>query len=241
MPRLPVLDRNEAVVVEIGLAIPEAACEPLHSILGDDERRRAARFVFPSHRRRYLTAHAALRLVLAHYVEEDPRSLQFERSTYGKPRLVHRLAGDYEINLSHSDDHGLIAVARAREVGVDIEVHRADIDIYALARYVLSPAEQRAFAAVPVADQRAAFFRAWARKESFVKAIGEGLACPLDSFDVSLDEQTDTALLDCRHVSARSARWTTIPLNVGMHAGAALTACGKLSLQYRAESVWKFA
>ena len=135
----------------------------------------------------------------------------------------------------------LIAVARAREVGVDIEVHRPGVDIHALGQHVLSPAEQCAFAAVPSADRRAAFFRAWARKESFVKAIGEGLACPLASFDVSLDEHVGSALLASGTCQRRPRSWTTIPLDVGAGAAAALTARGALSLRRRAASVWTFA
>ena len=238
---LPALRRNEVVVVEVGLDVAEGRRELLDSILDDDERARAARFVFPHDGRRYVAAHAALRLVLAHYLDEDPRRLRFERGTRGKPRLACRMTGDYEINLSHSAGRALIAVARAREVGVDIEVHRPGVDIHALGQHVLSPAEQCAFAAVPAADRRAAFFRAWARKESFVKAIGEGLACPLASFDVSLDEHIGSALLACRHMPAAAARWTTIPLDVGAGAAAALTARGPLSLQRRAASVWTFA
>lgn len=235
------LGRNEVVVVEVRLAFDETARELLHSILDDNERSRAARFVFPHHRRRYVAAHAALRLVLARYLDEDPRRLRFERGTHGKPKLAGRLAGDYEVNLSHSEEHALIAIARAREVGVDIEVHRSDVDIHALAHHVLSPAERCAFARVAAAERRAAFFRAWARKESFVKAIGEGLACPLESFDVSLDEHVDSALLECRHILSGGTQWTTIPIDVGARAGAALTAQGSLSLRHRGQSVWTFS
>jgi 4'-phosphopantetheinyl transferase len=241
LPSLPELARNQVVVVEVRLAIAESARELLEELLDDNERARAARFVFPDHRARYVASHAALRLVLAHYLDEDPRALRFARGTHGKVKLAGRPAGDYEINLSHSAERALIAVARSRDVGVDIEVHRSDLDVQALSRYVLSPAERRAFAAVPTGDRRAAFFRAWTRKESFVKAIGEGLACPLDSFDISLDEHTDSALLECRHMPAGAARWTTVPLEVGAGAAAALTARGPLSLQRRAPSVWTFA
>ena len=62
-----------------------------------------------------------------------------------------------------------------------------------------------------------------------MKAIGEGLACPLESFDVSLDEHIDSALLECRHMPAGTARWTTIPLDVGAGAAAGVCcACARL-------------
>ena len=241
LPLLPALGCNEMVVVEVGLEITETVREVLCAILDDEERARAARFVFEHDRRRYVAAHGALRLVLAHYVDADPRVLCFERSRHGKPRLARPTAGDHEMNLSHSAERALIAVARGRAVGVDIEVHRPNVDVYELARSVLSSREQDAFAAVPVADQRAAFFRAWARKESFVKALGEGLACPLQSFDVSLDEHVESALLACRRMPAAAAGWTTIPLDVGAGAAAAVTAAGRLCLRRRAPSVWTFA
>jgi 4'-phosphopantetheinyl transferase len=241
LPALPVLRWNEAVVVEVGLAIDETVEQSLYSILDEDEHARAARFVFARDRRRYVAAHAALRSVLARYVDADARALRFERSSHGKPRLARSMTGDYEFNLTHSAERALVAVARGRAVGVDIEVHRPNVDIHALARSVLSAAERSAFAALAVADQRAAFFRAWARKESFVKATGEGLSCPLQSFDMSLDEHVEGALLACRRMPAAAACWTTIPLDVGAEAAAALTAAGSLCLRRRAPSVWTFA
>jgi 4'-phosphopantetheinyl transferase len=238
---LPPLGCNEVVVVEVGLEIEEAVRESLASILDEDERARARRFVFPHDRRRYVAAHAALRLVLAHYLDVDASRLRFERNRHRKPQLAHPVAVDYQFNLSHSSARGLVAIAQGRAVGIDIERHRPGVDIHALARSVLSPAEQRAFAALPLMDRTAAFFRAWARKESFVKALGEGLACPLQGFDVSLDEHVANALLACRHAPAAIARWTTIPLDVGANAAAALTAAGSLRLRRKTPSVWTFA
>ena len=218
---LPTLGWHDVVVVEVDLEITDGVRQSLCSILDSDERAQAGRFVRAHDRPRYVAAHAALRQVLGHYLDRDPATLRFERNAHGKPRLA--IASDYEFNLAHSGARALIAVARGRAVGVDIELHRPGVDVDALARSVLSPAEQRAFAARQPADRRAAFFRAWARKESFVKAIGEGLSCPLHSFDVSLDEHVGNALLACRHMPAAAECWTTVPLDVGADAAAALT------------------
>jgi 4'-phosphopantetheinyl transferase len=240
LPPLPALASNEVVVVEVGLEIEEAVRESLTSILDERERARAARFVFPHDRRRYVAAHAAVRLILSHYLDADPRTLRFEFGNHGKPRLAERVADDYTFNLTHSAARGLVAVARGGAVGIDIELHRPGVDIHALVPSVLSPAEQRGFAAVPPKDQRAAFFRAWARKESFVKAIGEGLGCPLQSFDMSLEAHVENALSACRYAPAVGARWTTIPLDVGADAAAALTAAGSVCLSRRVPAVWTF-
>jgi 4'-phosphopantetheinyl transferase len=241
LPSLPALARGQVVVVEVGLEIEEGVCGSLLSILDEDERARAARFVRAHDRRRYVAAHAAVRLVLAHFLAADPRALRFEHNGNGKPRLAHPAGRDCQFNLTHSGARALVAVAGGGlALGIDIELHRAGVDTHALAQSVMSPAEQRAFAALQGTDQRAAFFRAWARKESFVKAIGEGLVCPLTSFDVSLEQHVGNALLACRYEPALGARWTTIPLDVGADAAAALTAEGSLCLRHRAPSVWTF-
>ena len=48
-----------------------------------------------------------------------PSEMHVERAPEGKPRLVH--PRDFRFNLSHSGGIGVVAVARAREVGIDVE------------------------------------------------------------------------------------------------------------------------
>ncbi len=239
LPDLPAIRGTDVAVVEVGLDVADGLRQPLESLLDPDERERARRFAFADDRRRYQMAHAALRLVLGHCLDEDPHALRFERGRHGKPRLARHLS-DLEFNLSHSGERGLIAVAR-RDVGIDIEVHRPDVEIEKLAALVLSTAEQCAFNGLPGGSRRAAFYRAWARKESFVKAIGEGLTCPLDSFDVSLEDEVASALLACRHPRVAASEWTMVPIDVGRGAAAALTVSGPLRCRGRGASVWTFA
>ncbi len=168
--------------------------------LSRDERERAGRFRIDDVRRRYVVAHAILRRILAGYVDTMPSALRFEAGPYGKPWL----APPYEalsFNLAHSGALALIAVTGCRELGVDIEEHRALDDAERIAERFFSSAEVAAFRALPASERQPAFFRCWARKEAFVKALGLGLTAPLDSFDVSLGPDEP-----CRLLASRRAR-----------------------------------
>jgi len=88
-------------------------------------------------------------------------------------------------NLTHSDGLAALGVSAAPELGVDVEqVRPLKEDI---AERFFSPGEVAALRALPEDQQLPAFYRCWTRKEAVVKAIGEGLSRPLDSFDVTLD------------------------------------------------------
>jgi hypothetical protein len=97
-------------------------------LLDDQERARSARFVRTTDRRRFVLAHAGLRLFLARCLDIDPTAVRYEHGVHGKPRLAPDLP-PLEFNLSHSGRLGLVAVARDLSVGVDIEQVREVPDI----------------------------------------------------------------------------------------------------------------
>ncbi len=76
-----------------------------------------------------------LRLLLARYLDADPRELRFELGAHGKPALEG--GADLRFNLSPSGELLLVAVATGMEVGVDVEVApergRGEIDEPAIA------------------------------------------------------------------------------------------------------------
>jgi 4'-phosphopantetheinyl transferase len=194
-------------------------------LLDSGERARAERLVFERDRRRFIAAHAWLRVALGRCVDRPPESLQFATGTRGKPRLVHS-AIDLRFNLSHAGERALLAITIGLEVGVDIEEERP-IDVMDLARRFFSSPESDALEALPRAEQVPAFFRCWTRKEAFIKALGDGFSFPLDGFEVSLAEDPAPPLLrSCSADPAQLDNWriVSLPTDPGYAAAVAATA-----------------
>ena len=136
-----------AAVFHVDLA-PHAAHEAeAFAWLSPDEQARSRRFLHAGPRRRFALSRAALRAVLCQRLACNSKRLTFGTSSYGKPFAeVDRMPHPISFNVTHSRGHGLIAVAPAGRLGVDIEerVSRGDLDDLTAA--MLGPNEKREFA-----------------------------------------------------------------------------------------------
>jgi 4'-phosphopantetheinyl transferase len=139
--------------------------------LSADERQRAARLHTVAARRRFIVTRAAMREILARYLEVAPGAIRFAYNASGKPALADDQR-DIEFNLSHAEGLALCAVTRARAVGVDVERIRPGVRTDAIAARFFPAPEAAALAALPEALRRKAFFVSWARKEAWIKAAG---------------------------------------------------------------------
>ena len=207
-PRL--LQRSGLDVDVWVIALPRSpdCIGPFWQILGPDERRRTEEFYRRSDSAQYVSSHAALRIILAHYAENDPRHFRFVCGAHGKPAIDPDLGlPDIRFNLSHSGNLAAIAVNLASEVGIDIEhIQPARANI-AIAERFFSPQEIGALRALPESDQVLGFFSCWTRKESYLKARGDGLSVPLSDFDVSLAPEEPPVLLGSRIDPSEPNRW----------------------------------
>ena len=166
---------------------PPASIDCYLHTLAADERTKAERYYFERDRLRFIIAHGVLRAILSLYLNESPKRLSFCEGSHGKPALALDSGGDsIRFNMSHSHRMALYAVTRSREVGIDLEFVRCDLEAEQIAERVFSPREIAELRALPAALRRNAFFLCWTRKEAYIKAKGEGLSLPLDQFDVSL-------------------------------------------------------
>jgi len=192
MIRLP---PHEVHVWHVALDVSSAIAARLHATLSRDERERSARFRFVRDRHRFSAAHGALRELLGRYLATRPERIGFVRNAFGKPTLAPGFCDRLKFNLSHSGDLALIAVVADSEVGADLERLRPRPDDADVARCFFSIDELRQLNALPRSLHSAAFMRFWTRKEAYVKARGEGLAIPLNSFSVPLGAPTQGAVV----------------------------------------------
>jgi 4'-phosphopantetheinyl transferase len=205
----PELSAAEVHVWRISLECGDTALDRLRTFLADDERQRAGRFYFEKDRRHFIAGRGALRCLVAGYLVRHPSEVRFEYTNYGKPLLAGRPgAAELRFNLSHSHGLALLAVTRGRDVGVDLERIRENLDGEQLAERFFSPREVAVLRSLPLELRREAFFQCWTRKEAYIKANGKGLSLPLDQFDVTLRPGEPAALLATHYEPSEAHRWS---------------------------------
>lgn len=208
---------------------------PLHtefaqakSLLNPDELKRAERYHFSRHQRRFTIARAMLRLILARYCSENARELVFDQNPQGKPLLVNEPR--LHFNLSHSGDLALLAVGYDYPLGVDLEFFSAR-PYQGIGSHMFSDAENQALTALPRALKPLAFFHIWAQKEALIKACGLGLSYPTQQFDVPALPSTNHPVFDSLHEQT----WQMVSFQPKMRCCAALCYHSKVTeIRYRA-------
>lgn len=180
----------------------------LDGLLSVDEKKRSDLFRFDRDRLRYVFSHGVLRLILSKYLEAPPAQIKIVIGPQGKPTLF-KQENEHPIhfNLSHSAETVLYAVARVGAVGVDVEKIRHIPDIESIVGRYFSPWERTAFNQLPATQKKRAFFACWSRKESLIKALGDGPPPSLDQFDVSILPDQPASLLKTHWDSSEVNNW----------------------------------
>ena len=155
----------------------------LDGILSQDERDRAARFVFEPDARRYRHCRAMLRIGLALFTGIPAGAISIQTTDRGKPFILH---GGIHFNVSHCEGVGLLAFSQIGEIGVDVETIQPDLDDLEIASEHFTSKERNWIASANSKQEQAGrFTRIWTRKEAILKATGKGITEGLNSFDVS--------------------------------------------------------
>jgi 4'-phosphopantetheinyl transferase len=185
--------------------------------LDEAERHRATRLVREQDRQHYVLAHGGLRAILSRYLGVSPSMVSLRRTEAGKPFLTRDTRERFAItfNLSHAHNRALIAVSKAQEVGIDLELVRSEVDVVKLSERYFAPSEHTVIMQA-TEDQRAMIFsRYWVAKEAVLKAQGIGLRGLSDCEVVLSQDELN------REILVRLGPQFTEPLRVR------LLSCGK--------------
>jgi 4'-phosphopantetheinyl transferase len=189
---VPLAADEVAVCYQLTEALDASALGAMAAVLTVEERARRDRFVFDRDRRDFVVAHALVRRMLSRYGETSPEDWRFDTDAHGKPSVVTSQAGmpPLVFNLSHT--HGLVAcaVARGTSLGIDVErVDRMTLGPEIAARY-FAAAEIRMLDTQAPEAYAGRFIELWTLKEAYIKAVGTGLAHPLDSFAFAFEGES---------------------------------------------------
>ena len=149
------------------------------------ERARWRRYRYERPRREFGLCRAALRATLCARLGCANEELTFETSCHGKPfAVVAGARAPVSFNVSHSGNHGLIALAAAGRIGVDVEERATRHDPDGPIGTVFAPAERAELAAARGSRKIDLFLTLWTMKEALIKALGLGFSMDISAFEV---------------------------------------------------------
>jgi 4'-phosphopantetheinyl transferase len=202
-------------------------CDDLLLYLSKDENKRAAKLKIDQKKKQFIITRGALRKLLSNSLNKAAEKIKFSYGQHKKPYVKDQYNNkSIEFNISHSGDYGLIAITLDHKVGVDIEKINREIDYQSLSNRFFSEKEKQELTSLDKNEQLDAFYRAWVRKESFIKATGKGIAYGLDRFSVSLEERKRSEI-ELISPDLINEQWTCYDLVNLENYKTALTSCGK--------------
>ena len=149
-----------------------------YSKLSEDRQRKALRIKRDDERIRSVGASLLLEYVLG---KRGVSEFVYSYGKHGKPCLAGR--EDIRFNISHSGERVMCALSDT-PVGCDVE--RVSAVATGLEKRVLTVREIDIYERLDGREKT--FFRFWTAKESFIKAIGEGMSVSLGDIEIFLGE-----------------------------------------------------
>lgn len=169
-----------------------------------EERDRIGQFVFAKDAKSAMAGRLLLRRFVCERMGIPWSEIKLERSPRGKPYLAAplKVSSDsgpeppaWSFNLSHQGDYAVLAAEQGVQVGVDImkTTMPGSSSVPEFFRIMTRQFTAYEWSVIQSADseqqQLAAFYRHWALKESFIKAIGTGLGFNLQRVEFHLSPE----------------------------------------------------
>ena len=197
-----------------------------YAVLTGEERMRAARIRSAGAREEFVVGRGCLRRLLGAVLEMDPRVVSLQAGEHGKLRLR---SGGVVFNVAHSRGIILIVLARAGEVGVDVEFMDAAVELLDVARGAFHPEDLARIEQATTQEERLKeFYLCWTRREAVTKADGRGLTVGPEEFRAAMDAVEVTMA-----AAAEQQRYFVRGVDVGgEHAAAVATSADGMEMGY---------
>jgi len=154
--------------------------------LTPEERERHARFRADRDRAMFLLGRILARTLVARVTGLAPEGWRWHEGPHGRPEMA-GVAAPVRFNIAHSGGLVVCAVARTRDVGIDVEDRLRHAATPALIQRCCSPAEVRDLEVLDADGRDQRFFEYWTLKEAFLKARGLGVSVHLADISFALD------------------------------------------------------
>ena len=161
--------------------VNEAFLKDKISLIHIDLKKKITKHKFLKDQWHAMISSLSVKEILSKELKVSPNALNIELTPFGKPHLSNN---QKYFNTSHSKNVSLLATDET-PVGVDIEYMEKIKDYESLIPQ-FSELERKEFYLRDQAAQERFFYELWVLKESYVKAIGKGLSCPLQSFTIRM-------------------------------------------------------
>ena len=168
----------------IDALLPSRLARETDRWLTDKDRDRYGRFHGDEDRQMFLVGRMMARSLVGRVLDVDPHRWTWREGSHGRPEIASP-DSDLHFNLAHSAGLVACALARGREVGVDVEdLRRRPVDRAVVERYCAP--EEIADIGSHGPDWHDRFLRYWTLKEAYLKARGLGISMPLAEISFSL-------------------------------------------------------
>ena len=175
----------EVYAVKITKQIEKSVFNRCLAYLHKDKQVKIMKFYKYEDAQRSLISDILIRTLICEKTQISNKDIIFDTNEYGKPFL--KKFSNFKFNISHSCEWIVCAIYN-HSVGIDIEkIAPIDFDV---AKQFYSKTEYNALLSKDPGEAISFFYDIWTLKESYIKAAGKGLSIPLDSFSISINDDT---------------------------------------------------
>jgi 4'-phosphopantetheinyl transferase len=131
-----------------------------------------------------------LRSLLSRYLRCFRGEIIFSYNKFNKPRIADSINNlDITFNISHSGSVIVIAISKAQDIGVDIEIKK-EIKLEDYDKYIFTTRELYHLNSLEKIEFLEAFYKIWTCKEAFSKVVGKGFTLNFKDVEVRISSRT---------------------------------------------------